>query len=182
MDFYLAVQRLAPQLRQLVQTINDQEVNPALRKAALTAAFAQITQKIYGKAYNMTAFDMEILETVGRGVDPELAIGLARNVSDSIAAGNFENSMDQVALYSVNAAGIAQADAAITAGQLGKYRTLRYRLRGKGDCDWCRARAQRGTIVNPTNSDFSRHNHCDCFFDVQGFKSRNGELKNYRTT
>lgn len=180
MDFYLAIERLRPQLIKLVKIINDPAVNPELRKRALAAALNEVGRSVYGTAYRMTAYDMEIMETLGIGLDTQLALGLARNVSDSLAIGDVSNTSDQVALYAVNATGIAMAHASITAGQLGKYRTLQYRLRGKGDCDWCRNRAKAGIITNPTDSDFRRHNRCDCFFDVQGFKSRNGELSNYR--
>lgn len=180
MDFYLAIQRLQPQLTLLVRLLNDQMVSPELRKRALTAAFTQIGQSVYGKAYHMTAYDMLIAETIGKGFDVQLAIGLARNVSDSIAMGDGGNAGDQVKTYALSASGSALSDAFETAGQLGKYRTLQYRLRGKGDCDWCRNRARAGKIINPTAADFRRHNRCDCFFDVQGYKSRNGELRNYR--
>ena len=180
MDFYLAVERLWPKLIQLIKIINDPAVDPDLRKRALNAALSQIGQAIYGSAYRMTAFDMEILETMGIGLDAQLSLGLARNISDAIAIGDLGAANDQVAAYAVNAAGIAMADAAVTAGNLGKFRTLQIRLRGRGDCDWCRAKAARGKIINPTDKDFHRHTRCNCFYDVQGFKSRNGELQNYR--
>lgn len=180
MDFYSAVERLRPQLKRLVDIINDPTIDPTLRKRALAAALTQISQSVYSSAYRMTAFDMEILETIGIGPDAQLALGLARNISDGIAFGDLAAANDQVAAFAVNTAGIAMAHAAVTAGQLGKYRTLRINLRGKGDCDWCRAKAARGTIINPTPEDFIRHTRCDCFYDVQGFKSRNGELQNYR--
>lgn len=180
MDFYLAVERLRPQLSRLVNIINDEMIAPDLRKKALAAALTQISQSIYGSAYRMSAFDMDILETIGIGPDTQQALGLARNISDSIAFGDSGTANDQLAIFAVNTAGIAQAHAAVTAGQLGQYRTLQIRLRGKGDCDWCRAKARRGVITNPTPEDFHRHTNCNCFYDVQGFKSRNGELKNYR--
>lgn len=180
MDFYLAIERLRPKLLRLVQVINDPAVDPALRKRVLVAALNQVGQSVYGSSYRMAAFDMEIVETIGVGLDAQLALGLARNLSDAIAIGDLNAANDQVAAYAVNAAGIAMADAALTAGQLGKYRTLQIRLRGKGDCDWCRAKAARGKILNPTPEDFHRHTRCNCFYDVQGFRSRNGELKNYK--
>lgn len=180
MDFYLAIERIRPELLRLVQILNDPAISPELRKRALAAAFTQIGQSIYGSAYRMTAYDFEIMETIGSGLDPQLALGLARNISDSIATGDLGTANDQVAAYAVNATGIALTHATITAGQLGKFRTLQIRLRGKGDCDWCRAKARRGKIVNPSAQDFHRHTNCNCFYEVQGFKSRNGELKNYR--
>ncbi len=182
MDFHALVEKLRPELRQLVRIINDEMVAPQLRKAALSSAFDRIGRAAYGKAYNATAWDMEIVETIGKGIDPALSLGLARNLSDSIATGDTATALDQAQSYTVNAAGAGMAAATLTAGQLGKYRTLRIKLKGKGDCDWCRAKAARGTIVNPTDDDFRRHGGCDCFYDAQGFKSRNGEVKNYRPT
>jgi hypothetical protein len=180
MDFYQVVERLQPKLQRLVKILNDPAISPELRKRALAAAFTQIGQSIYGSAYRMTAYDFEIMETIGSGLDPQLALGLARNISDSIAIGDLGSANDQVAAYAVNATGIAMTHATLTAGDLGKYRTLQIHLRGKGDCDWCRAKARKGKIVNPTAEDFHRHTNCNCFYDVQGFRSRNGELKNYR--
>lgn len=180
MDFLKAVERIAPRIRRIVAILNDEMISPELRKQALAAAFRQIGASIYGKAYEMTAWDLEIFETIGNGMDPQLALGLARNISDGVAAGNIEAANDQVAAYAVNAAGIAMAHATTTGGQLGKYRTLQIHLRGKGDCDWCRTKARRGKIVNPRPEDFHRHTSCNCFYEVQGFKSRNGQLQNYR--
>lgn len=180
MDFYLAIEQLRPKLNRLVAIINDPEIDPVLRKRALTAALTEIGGAVYGSAYRMAAYDMEIAETLGIGIDAQLALGLARNISDGIATGDAATANDQLAAYSVNATGIALTHATITAGDLGKYRTLQIRLRGKGDCDWCRTKARRGKIVDPTPEDFHRHTNCNCFYDVQGFKSRNGELKNYR--
>lgn len=180
MDFYLAIERLRPKLNRLVRIINDPAVDPTLRKQVLAAALTQIGQSIYGSAYRMQAFDMEIVETLGIGIDAQLALGLSRNLSDSIATGDLNTANDQVAMYAINATMIAMAHATETAGQLGKYRTLQIQLRGRGDCDWCRAKARRGKIVNPTREDFHRHTNCNCNYEVQGFKSRNGQLQNYR--
>jgi hypothetical protein len=179
MDFSRLIAELTPKINRLTNILNDPSVSPELRKSVLQNALNQVGQSIYGKSYDMTAWDMEIAETIGAGMDPNIALGLARNLSDSVATGNKVNAIDQVNTYAQNAAGVAMAAAFSTAGQLGKYRTLRVTLRGRGDCDWCRARAARGTIANPTNQDFSRHDHCDCYIVVKGYMSRNGLLANY---
>lgn len=180
MDVYQLAKRLNPKFKRLIAILNDPAVAPDLRKAALRAALDSIGQSIYSKTYDMTAWDMQIAETIGAGFDPNLSVGLARNVSDSVALGNATTTLDQVNLYATTVGGIAMAQAYQTAGQLGKYRTLQIRLRGKGDCDWCRDKASRGKITNPTGEDFARHRLCDCYFEVRGYMSRNGLLNNYR--
>ena len=37
-----------------------------------------------------------------------------------------------------------------------------------------------GVYVDPTSDDFKRHHKCDCVFEVSGYNSRNGVLKNFK--
>lgn len=176
MDFRSLVDRLAPKLRRLAATINDESVDPALRRAAHRAALEAIGQAVYAKAYDMTAWDYEIAETLGKIFDPEIAAGMARNLSDSIATGD-DTVKDQIPTFLSVATGAAQFDATEMAGNLGKHRVVTRSLRGKGDCDWCRGMA--GTYYNPGPEVFRRHNHCDCNIRAEGYNSRNGLVKNY---
>lgn len=177
MDFYSLIERLRPDLNRLVKILNDESISPELRKQTIAAAFDRVGQAVYGKSYHMTAWDMEIMETIGKGVDPAVALGLARNLSDGIATGDVKEGLDQAKNYVHSSNAAAMADATKTAGQLGKYRVVTRSLRAE-TCGWCREMA--GKYINPSNEVFRRHTRCDCLIKVQGFKSRNGELKNYR--
>jgi len=177
MDFLAAIDRLMPQIRRVVEILNSEEINPVLRKQAMTSAFQRIGQTLYGKTYHMTAFDLEIFETIGRGFSPELALGLARNISNGIATGDNKLALDQAKNFLNSSTSSAMFDAVTTAKQLGKYIVVTRSLR-KETCPWCRARV--GKYTNPTDDIYRRHTHCDCLIIVKGFKSRNGELKNYR--
>ena len=180
MDFSKLVAKIEPKLRRLALILNDSSVNPTLRKTAHRTVLESIGQLIYNKAYDMSAWDFEIPETLGKIFDRDIAAGLARNLSDSIATGNTVPVNDQLSTFANKAALAAQSDATITARSLGKYTVLKVRLGRKKDCDWCIARAQRSPIYNPAPTDFGRHDGCDCFLEAQGFRSRNGEVKNYR--
>lgn len=179
MDFYSVIDRLMPQIKRLITVLNDPAIDPTLRKAALTAGFQQIGQSVYGKAYNMTAWDLEIAETLGRGWKVEIAQGLARNISTGIATGDGQLALDQAKNYVQQSASTAMFEASETGKQLGKYRTVTRSIR-RETCRWCLDRA--GTYTNPTAEIFRRHTHCDCLIKVEGYRSRNGLLQNYRTT
>ena len=180
MDFSNLVARIEPKLRRLAVILNDSSVNPSLRQTAHRSVLETIGQLVYDKAYDMTAWDYDIADTLGRIFDRDIATGLARNLSDSIATGDRVPVNDQLGTYTNKAALAAQSDASMTAQQLGKYTVLKVRLGPKKDCDWCKARAARSPIYNPTPIDFGRHGGCDCKLEAQGFRSRNGEVKNYR--
>lgn len=179
MDFQILIRTIEPKLKRLARILNDPSVSPDLRRAAHRSALETIGQLVYDKAYDMTAWDYEIEETLGRVFDKNVASGLARNLSDSIATGDTMNIDDRIPTFLSAATGAAQFDATDTAGTLGKYRRVTRRLRGRGDCDWCRSMA--GVYTNPGPEVFRRHNNCNCFIESQGYRSRNGEVKNYRT-
>ena len=177
MDFYQLITRLQPKINRLMSILADPAVAPALRKAALTNALQTIGSAVYGKTYSMTAWDFEIAETIGRGMNPQLATGMAKQVSDAVATGDFKLALEQSRNYVFTANGSALYEATQTAGDLGKYRVVTRSLRNE-TCAWCRARV--GTYRNPSDDVFRRHTHCDCLITVQGYRSRNGEVKNYR--
>lgn len=179
MDFSRAIEQLSPKLNRLINIINDESVSPELRKAALQSVFDVVGTQVFLKAYDMTAWDLDVAETTAPAYDRTQAVGMARNVSDAIATGDIKTAKEQSLTYMLVAIGAAQGAAFATAGAFDKHRVLKVRLIGRGDCDWCRARAARSPIFNPTNQDFSRHNHCNCILKVEGFQSRNGTLKNY---
>lgn len=180
MDFRSLVQRIAPKLRKLAVILNDPTVNPDLRRAAHRSALESLGQLVYNKAYDMTAWDYEIQETLGKIFDKNIASGLARNLSDSIATGDPIPMQSQLPTYLNKATGAAQYDATEMARSLGKHTVLKVRLGPKKDCDWCKRRAARSPIYDPQPTDFGRHDGCDCFLEAEGFRSRNGEVKNYR--
>lgn len=180
MDFSILIARIEPKLRRMALILNDTSINPTLRRTAHRTVLESLGQVIYNKAYDMTAWDFEIPETLGKIFDRDIAAGLARNLSDSIATGNKVSITEQLPLYANKAALAAQADASVTAQGLGKYTVLKVSLGRKKDCNWCILRAQRSPIYNPSPIDFGRHDGCDCFLEAQGFRSRNGEVKNYR--
>jgi hypothetical protein len=180
MDFRVLIQRVEPKLRRLATVLNDPAVMPDLRRAAHRSALETIGQLVYDKAYHMSAWDFDIAETLGRIFDKDIAVGLARNLSDSIATGDAVVLRDQPTTYLSSATGAAQGDAFETARSLGKQPILHIRLRGKGDCDWCRARAAGSPYYNAGPQLFARHNKCDCYLRAEGYRSRNGEVRNYR--
>lgn len=180
MDFQILVRSIEPKLKRLARILNDPLVSPDLRRAAQRSAYETIGQLVYNKAYDMTAWDYEISETLGRIFDKNIAAGLARKVSDSIATGEAMSIDERLPTFVSTAIGAAQFDATDTARGLGKHTVLKIRLGRKRDCEWCILRARRSPIYNPSPADFGRHNGCDCFIEAEGFRTRNGEVKNYR--
>lgn len=180
MDFRSLVAKIEPKLRKLAKVLNDPSVSPDLRRAAHRSALETIGQAVYSKAYDMSAWDFDIAETLGRIFNREIAVGLARNLSDSVATGDRTVLDDQPTTFANTAAQTAVGDAFETARSLGQAPRLYVRLRGKGDCDWCRARAAGSPYYNAGPELFRRHDHCDCILRAEGYRSRNGEVRNYR--
>lgn len=177
MDFSEFIESLTPKLNRLINIINDESVSPELRKAAHRSALEIIGSQIYAKAYDMTAWDLDIADTLAPAYDRAQASGMARNLSDSLATGDMKTAKEQSTTFMLIAVGMAQSMAFQTAGSFGKHRILRRRTTGKEDCSWCDEK--RGTYFNPKDDDFRRHGGCDCIFTVEGFHSRNGTLNNY---
>lgn len=180
MDFLSLINKLKPKLLRLATVLNDQTVNPDLRRESYRSVLQTLGQAVYDKVYDMTSWDFEINETLSTIFDRDIAAGLARNLSDAIATGDPVPADAQLPTYLNKATATAQYDATMMALQLGKHPVLRIQLRGVGDCDWCRRRAARSPIYNPSPSDFARHKDCNCLLKAEGYQSRNGEVKNYR--
>lgn len=180
MDFRQLIKRIEPKLRRLALILNNPEVSPTVRMKANRAAFDIIGQLVYDKAYDMSAWDFDIYDTLGKIFDKNIAAGLAKSVSDSIATGDKSMTSEQIVTFTNTAAQTAVTDAFNTAKSLGEVPRLYISVRGKGDCDWCIARANGSPYYDPGPSLFGRHNHCDCIIRAEGYRSRNGEVKNYR--
>lgn len=74
--------------------------------------------------------------------------------------------------------GRAEYTSFINARSLQKVPTLTRIATGKETCAWCEQRT--GTFTYPERELFQRHDNCDCIFQVSGYNTRNGVLKNYK--
>lgn len=154
--------------------INNPEIAPAIRQRNQEILFQTVGAAVYAKIYDMNAFDMQIANTIGDGIDNRF-YGLAKVASASVATGTL--GIDEyVKNFIDNTIGMAQRDAVRNARENGKRPTVT-RTESADCCKWCRSKA--GTYTDPDSSVFERHGGCDGKITTSGYASRNGLLKNY---
>lgn len=155
--------------------INNPEIDPAIRQLNQEILLKEVGSAVYAKVYDMNAFDFDIQHTKGDGIDNRF-YGLAKVASASVSAGAL--GLDEyVKNYLDYASSKAQQDAVTNAKQSGNYPTVTRKMRGE-TCKWCESLA--GTYTDPDSEIFKRHGGCDCQIITEGYKSRNGLLKNYK--
>lgn len=157
-----------------LKLINNPEIDPEIRQLNQEILFREVGASVYAKVYDMNAFDMEIDHTRGPGIDDRY-YGLAKVASASVSAGALGLD-DYVRNYLDTMASKAQQDAVKNARDSGKYPTVTRKMNGE-TCSWCESLA--GTYTKPDSEVFKRHRGCDCSIITEGYRSRNGLLKNY---
>lgn len=174
MDYAKLNRTIQAKVMKALQLINNPEVSPEIRQLNQEILFREVGSAVYAKVYDMNAFDMEIEHTRGAGIDDRF-YGLAKVASASVSAGAL--GLDEyVKNYLDNAASKAQFDAMRNARQSGKHPRVIRTTNGK-TCKWCSDKA--GEYTNPGSDVFRRHGGCDCNIRTEGYRSRNGLLKNY---
>lgn len=175
MDYGKLAASLTPKVLAAVALLNNPEITPAVRQLNQEILLREVGKSIYDKIYDMNAFDMEIAHTKGSGID-ERFYGLAKVSSNSVSNGN-AGLQEYVQNYLFATSSKAQKDAMTTARQSGK--RPRVKRTESGDaCEWCQSKV--GTYDNPGSDVFERHGGCEGKIVTEGFKSRNGELSNYK--
>ena len=154
--------------------INNPEIAPDVRQLNQEILLREVGKTVYDKVYDMNAFDYGIENTKGDGMDDRY-YGMAKVASGSISTGK-SGLESQVKAYLDNVAGQAQMHATRTARETGNRPKVTRIAVGK-TCDWCAKMA--GTYTDPSPEVFRRHDGCDCEIRTEGYKSRNGLLKNY---
>lgn len=174
MDYWLLNDSIIEKVLRAIRLINNPEIDPGIRQLNQEILLREVGTAIYSKIYDMNAFDFEIEHTRGLGIDDRY-YGLAKIASASVATGAL--GLDQIVRnYLDLVTAKAQFDAMTNAHQSGK-RTIVIRSVNGETCEWCTALA--GTYTDPDAEVFRRHRKCDCSIITQGYKSRNGLLKNY---
>lgn len=177
MDYIKLAETIDKDLLKAVALINNQEVEPEVRQAMLERLFKSVGDNAYYVIYDMATYDMEVIGTTGAGIDMNRLYGMAKVASDSVVTGNPTGTESSIKLWLEDVISKATSDAFSTAVDLGKHPTLT-RTEKAGCCKWCTQHV--GTFIDPEPEAFRRHDNCRATITVSGYKSRNGELKNYR--
>lgn len=162
-------------LLESVKLINNPEVSPTVRQRNFEILFREVGEAVYDMIYDMASFDFDIAGTIGAGIDANRYYGLAKVASDAIVTG--DDVQSAVKLWLDDVIGKASSDAFYTATDLGKHPTLT-RTEMPNCCKWCSMHV--GTFIDPEREAFRRHENCRAKIVVSGYKTRNGELKNYK--
>ncbi len=174
MDYAALNESITEKMLKALAIINNPEIAPDVRQLNQEILFKEVGDAIYAKVYDMNAYDFEIEHTKGSGMD-DRHFGMAKVASASVATGTLGLGL-LVRNYLDSAAAKAQEDAFINAKQSRKHPRVIRSVVGE-TCKWCTSLA--GTYDSPTPDAFKRHRACDCKIVTQGYRSRNGELKNY---
>lgn len=175
MNYADLVHSIEPQVLAAMAIINNPEIAPDVRQRNQEILLKEVGAAIYSKVYDMNAFDMEIDHTTGPGID-DRHYGLAKVASGSVSTGSL-GLEEYVHAYLTHATAKAQDDAFKTAKQSNKHPTVTRKESGDA-CKWCRSKV--GTYTAPPAEVFQRHGGCGGSIITQGYKSRNGQLDNYK--
>lgn len=175
MDYTRFTSTILQKVFKAMALINNPEVDPEVRQRNHEILFRELGASVYGKIYDMNAFDFQIEHTRGAGIDDRY-YGLAKISSATISAGGVAALEQQVENYINQTIAYAQRDATTNAIENGKHPTVTRSMVSE-TCDWCQSLV--GTYTNPGPDVFRRHRKCDCRITTAGYRSRNGELKNY---
>lgn len=177
MNYSELASKLTPKVMQAIAIINNPEVAPDVRQLNQEILLKEVGQTVYDKVYNMNAFDYEITHTKGPGIDDRY-YGLAKVASNSVSNGT-KGMEEYIENYLTSMATKAQRDSFINAKESKKFPTVKRTENGDA-CKWCRSLA--GTYTNPSSDVFKRHGGCSGRIVTEGYKSRNGLLKNYKSS
>jgi len=175
MDYSIFTKTILAKVLKAMALINNPEISPEIRQLNQEILFREVGQSVYAKIYDMNAFDFEIAYTLGNGPDDRF-YGMAKVASASVATGAL--GVDEyVKNYLDNTVGMAQRDAVKNARESGQRPTVT-RTESGDACKWCQSKV--GTFTDPDPEIFARHGGCNGKIITEGFKSRNGQLGNYK--
>lgn len=175
MNYADLIESIEPQVLAAMAIINNPEIAPDIRQRNQEILLKEVGAAIYSKVYDMNAFDMEIEHTTGPGMD-DRHFGLAKVASGSVSTGTV-GLEEYVHAYLTHAAAKAQDDSFSTAKQSNKHPTVTRKESGDA-CKWCRSKV--GKYTDPPAEVFQRHGGCGGSIVTEGYKSRNGQLHNYK--
>lgn len=176
MDFSKVATDTAANTMLEVEYVLALNIAPSDKRSILRSIFMNHGRNFYEQLFNANS---EVFDSAAIGpsgfVDSDDQIGhLSAKLVENYYLGR-EFDIIVKAFYD-SVLGRAQEEAFRNAVSLNKHPTLTRSMVGE-TCKWCQDRA--GTHVNPSSSDFARHDHCDCEFKTSGYNTRNGVLKNY---
>lgn len=174
MDYSQLNKSILPKVLAAIAIINNPEIAPEVRQLQQERFLREVGTAIYDKIYEMNAFDFQIPQTIGTGIDDRY-YGLAKVSSASVSTGAL-GLREYVKNYLDSATTKAQQDALKNARESGKRTKVTRKMNGE-TCKWCESLA--GTYENPDSEVFKRHGGCDCMIITEGYNKRNGLLNNY---
>lgn len=83
-DYAKLIKTIQPSVESAIATINNPEIAPEVRQRNQEILLRAVGQAIYEKVYDMNAFDYELENTQGDGIDNRF-FGLAKVISASIS-------------------------------------------------------------------------------------------------
>lgn len=174
MDYSKLANKLTPKVMAAIALINNPEIAPDVRQRNQEILLREVGAAVYAKVYDMNAFDYDLAGTTGPGID-DRHYGLAKVAAASVSTGAL-GLREYVKNYLDSAASLAQDHATRNARESGRRTKVTRKMNGE-TCKWCESLA--GSYENPDSEVFKRHGGCDCIIITEGYRSRNGELKNY---
>lgn len=179
-DFAKLVDDTTNNVYMTVRTALDADIPPMVRRVNINKVVRDAGLILHNKIYEdaSRALDNAILADDRRDEIISRAEFMTTHIMRNYALGRNE-AKAQVQSYLRRLAGEAEEEAFKNAKSMQKHPTLtRITRQGKPDCDWCQTMA--GVYPDPPREAFRRHKRCDCRLIVSGYRTRNGELTNYK--
>lgn len=181
MDFSEITLDVAGDIDKAIAAILREGISPDKKIELVADVLKQTGRELHSKLYSLSSevFGSAAMLSGGYGAEmadqaERLAVKIVRN-----SALNRQTAAMLLKEYCDVVLAAAQHEAFTNAKSMQKHPTLTRRANvGKPDCAWCQKKA--GVYVDPTSDDFKRHHKCDCVFEVSGYNSRNGVLKNFK--
>lgn len=180
MDFTGVTIDTADQVSAVIAKILALDISPDDKRTQIAHVVRTVARHYHGQLYGAVSEVLDSAAMTSAGLaDPDGQIDrLAQKIVRNDALGR-NTSTVLVTEYYNTVLGRLQAEAFANANSMQRHPTLtRTANIGKPDCEWCVEKS--GVYTNPKSEDFGRHDRCDCVFEISGYKTRNGLLKNYK--
>ena len=180
MDFSGVTNETSSLVTAAVDKILSLDISPVDKQSRIAALLYNVGEHYHTQLYDATSavFDSAAIKSTGfsdmKDQTDRLALKIVRNYALSR-----DTVSELVVAYYNSVLGKVQGEAFENAVSMQKHPILARSIVGENNCEWCVIKSRKSPYTNPTDSDFSRHDGCDCLLIVSGYNTRNGVLKNY---
>lgn len=180
MDFSVASGDTSTNVIAAVDRILLTKFSPAEKQRRISQLLRSVGIHFYNTMFGVVSYALgsEAMSPENMGSNNSQEERLANKIVRNTALGR-TSSAALIGEYYDMLLGQSQYDAFTNARSMQRHPILTRTIVSE-TCKWCRDMADASPYVNPTGENFRRHHKCDCNLQVSGFRTRNGEVKNFK--